>query len=228
MQLFAHSFFNNAGLFFLMQSNHKQENAAEGKSAFSQHKKESPSFTSAPSARLRRRQQVRGSRAKHAPLNFAPSLSRDAGNLSSRFRISASISLSLPPPELSLPGPHTAIQMLRQPNAVFLPLPKPSSASLAAHSVSDEKAKNFWNTSFFLLIKRPGREQLPEKPLLCKAASSQADGASQSRTSPRQRKADTGCAGRAGYDCTDLPSYYFSQSNRGLETPTAKAKAWPS
>lgn len=118
MQLFAHSFFNNAGLLFLMRFNHKQANVAEGKSTFSHHNTHPPqAFICATSAQLRRRQQVTGSQAKHTMLDFAPSLSRERGNLRSRFRISASISLSLPPPELSLPGPQTAIQMLCQLNA---------------------------------------------------------------------------------------------------------------
>lgn len=94
MQRFAHSLLNNAGLFFLMRFHHKQANVAEGKSPFSHHKP--PSFIPATSAPLGRRQQVTGSQAKHAVLNFAPSLSRERGNLRSRFRISASISLSLP------------------------------------------------------------------------------------------------------------------------------------
>lgn len=40
-------------------------------------KKKNPSFISATSAELRRRQQVTGSQAKHATLNFSPSLSRE-------------------------------------------------------------------------------------------------------------------------------------------------------
>lgn len=119
MQLFAHSFFNNAGLFFLMRFNHKQANVAEGKSTFSHHKKTPILYLC---HKRRAKEETAGNRepsqTRNAELLPLP-LQGERGNLRSRFRISASISLSLPPPELSLPGPQTAIQMLCQLNATF-------------------------------------------------------------------------------------------------------------
>jgi len=78
-----------------------------------------------------------------------------------------------------------------------------------------------------LLIKRPGRARLTQQRSRREAASSEADGGKSEQDATQTKESKHGLWGRSRIQLHWPAQLLFSQSTRGLETPTAKGKASP-